>query len=269
MRLLRVFLCLNLWLVSATSLTLAADFQAKVIHIADGDTITVLNAANEQIKIRLNGIDCPEQAQAYGNKAKQFTKNLVGGQTVTIKAYDQDRYGRTIGDVILEDGRNLSQELVKAGYAWWFFKYSDDEQLGILEVKAKIAKVGLWADKNPIPPWIFRHRAELSPLQPNSQTPYRPGHLTPSVSSTSLPILGNRRSQKYHWPGCPNYNQIAKKNRVPFGSAQEAREAGYALQGIVPARQPTTHHRATLLCNYKMITGGAIMKAIQLKGGAA
>ena len=75
---------------------------------------------------------------------------------VTIQAFDQDKYGRTIGDVILEDGRNLSQELVKAGYGWWFFKYSDDEQLGIQEVQAKIAKMGLWKAKNPVPPWIFR-----------------------------------------------------------------------------------------------------------------
>lgn len=55
------------------SITFAADFHAKVIPIADGDTITVLNGANEQVKIRLNGIDCPEKAQAYGNKAAQFT----------------------------------------------------------------------------------------------------------------------------------------------------------------------------------------------------
>jgi micrococcal nuclease len=61
-----------------------ASFQGKVIHIADGDTITVLNATNEQIKIRLNGIDCPEKAQALGNKAKGFTKELVAGKTVPV-----------------------------------------------------------------------------------------------------------------------------------------------------------------------------------------
>ena len=131
---------LSLWVFLSSGSAHATDFQAKVIHIADGDTITVLNDSNDQIKIRLNGIDCPEKAQAYGNKAKQFTKELVHGQMVTIQAHDKDKYGRTIGDVILEDGRNLSQELVKAGYAWWFFKYSDDEQLGLLEVQAKIAK---------------------------------------------------------------------------------------------------------------------------------
>jgi hypothetical protein len=70
---------------------------------------------------------------------------------VTIQAHDNDKYGRTIGEVTLEDGRNLSQELVKAGYAWWFFKYSDDEHLRMVEVQAKIAKVGLWVDTNPVP----------------------------------------------------------------------------------------------------------------------
>jgi endonuclease YncB( thermonuclease family) len=97
------------------------------------DTYRSSNDANEKIKVRLNGIDCPEKAQAYGNKAKQFTKELVHGEMVTIQAYDRDKYGRTIGDVILEDGRNLNQELVKAGLAWWYFKYSDDRELGQLE----------------------------------------------------------------------------------------------------------------------------------------
>jgi len=222
---------LPLWVFLFSTNVTASDFQAKVMHIADGDTITVLNAANEQVKIRLNGIDCPEKAQAYGKKAKQFTKNLVGGQAVTIQAHDQDRYGRTIGDVILEDGRNLSQELVRAGYAWWFFKYSDDEQLGILEVKAKIAKVGLWTDKNPVPPWIFRHRDKLATIQPqHPSSSLEP----PSESLSSLPVRGNRRSQKYHRIDCPSYDLISPKNRVPFHSSQEAEEAGYNLAGNCP-----------------------------------
>lgn len=220
-----------LWFASPA---IAADFQAKVIHISDGDTITVLNDTNEHIKIRLNGIDCPEKGQAYGKKSEQFTKDLVHGKMVTIQAYDQDKYGRTIGDVILEDGRNLSQELVEAGYAWWFFKYSDDEQLGILEVKAKIAKVGLWVDINPVPPWIYRHRNELATPLPRLGEAPATNLGTPFGLPTTLPILGNKRSKKYHRPDCPSYNQIANRNRVTFGSAQEAREAGYNLAGNCP-----------------------------------
>jgi len=226
-----VILFLPLWVVLSSSSDYAADFQAKVIHIADGDTTTVLNDTNEQIKIRLNGIDCPEKGQAYGNKAKNFTKDLVAGQPVIIQAYGQDRYGRTIGDVILYGGRNLSQELVSAGYAWWYFKYSDDEQLGFLEVQAKIAKMGLWKAKNPVPPWIFRHREKLATVQPNLQKPSGSGLISPPNRSSSLPILGNKRSKKYHRPDCPSYNLIGKKNRVPFGPAQDAKVAGYVLAG--------------------------------------
>ena len=225
---------LPLWVFLSSSSAYAASFHAKVIHITDGDTITVLNDTNEHVKIRLKGIDCPEKAQAYGNKAKQFTKELVAGKTAIIQAYDQDKYGRTIGDVILEDGRNLSQELVKEGYAWWFFKYSDDEQLGILEVKAKIAKVGLWADKNPVPPWIYRHRNELATLPPRLGEAPATSLGTTSGPSTTLPILGNKRSKKYHHPNCPNYGAISPKNRVQFKSTQDAEEAGYILAGTCP-----------------------------------
>jgi endonuclease YncB( thermonuclease family) len=84
MRLLRLPLILIFILTSLLRLANAADFHAKVIHITDGDTITVLNNTNKQLKTRLNGIDSPEKAQAFGNKAKQFTKNLVDGQTVPV-----------------------------------------------------------------------------------------------------------------------------------------------------------------------------------------
>jgi len=152
---------LPLWIFLSSSSAYASDFQAKVLHIADGDTITVLNAANEQVKIRLNGIDCPEKAQAYGDKAKDFTRNLVIGEFVTIQAYGQDKYGRTIGDVILKDGRNLNQELVKAGYAWWYRKYAPgNTALKTLEAEAREAKEGLWNDPHPIALWGFRHRGD-------------------------------------------------------------------------------------------------------------
>ena len=148
-------LYLFLFLFIQVGLSHAADFQAKVIHITDGDTLTIMIEANKRgIVIHLGAIDCPEIAQAYGNQAKQFTWDLVHGQRVTINAYDHD--GRHLFDVILEDGRRLSQELVKAGLAWWNFKISDEAQLGILEGIAKMAKVGLWNEQNPIPPWDFR-----------------------------------------------------------------------------------------------------------------
>jgi len=74
----------SLWFFLSSTSVYAADFQAKVIHTADGDTITVRTAQNEEIRVRLTGIDCPEKAQAYGHKAKRFTKELVAGQAVPV-----------------------------------------------------------------------------------------------------------------------------------------------------------------------------------------
>ena len=150
------FLFLSVWASLASGHRYPTEFQAKVTHITDGDTIKVrrLNTKNS-IKIHLKAIDCPERDQVpYGNQATQMTRSLLKGQVVTIKVYY--RYGQWLNDVILEDSRSLNQELVKAGLAWWNFKNSDDEHLATLEFMAKALKVGLWQDGDPIPPWDFR-----------------------------------------------------------------------------------------------------------------
>ncbi len=94
-----------------TSQTLAADFTGKVVGVSDGDTITVMHNGKGE-RIRLHGIDCPEKRQAFGKQAKQFTSTLVFGTTVTVQILDRDRYGRTVGVVLLPDGRSLNHELV-------------------------------------------------------------------------------------------------------------------------------------------------------------
>ena len=82
--------------------------------VSDGDTITVLhNGVGE--KIRLHGIDCREKRQAFGKRPKQFTSKLVFGKTVTVQGVDRDRYGRTVGEVLLPEGRSMNHELVRAG----------------------------------------------------------------------------------------------------------------------------------------------------------
>ncbi len=68
----------------------------------------------------------------------------------------QDRYGRTVGVVLLPDGRSLNRELVRAGFAWMYRRYANDQSLNDLEEEARVAGRGLWADRNPIPPWEWR-----------------------------------------------------------------------------------------------------------------
>ena len=133
------------------------EFTGKVVGVSDGDTIKIMHLGKAE-KIRLTDIDCPERKQAYGKKAKQFTSKLVFGKEVTVMSKGKDRYGRTLGEVILPDGRSLNRELLKAGLAWHYKRYSKDEDLARIEDKARKEKRGLWAGVNPIAPWELRRQ---------------------------------------------------------------------------------------------------------------
>jgi endonuclease YncB( thermonuclease family) len=143
---------------------LSASFTGKVISVADGDTITVL-VNNSPTRIRLYGIDCPEiahkagdETQPFGTKAKEFTKELCAGKEVTVIEKDKDRYGRIVAIVMLPDGKNLNEELLRNGLAWHYKKYDDNEAWKKLELQAREAKKGLWSQDNPQAPWDFRHK---------------------------------------------------------------------------------------------------------------
>ncbi len=134
------------------------EFSGAVGAIADGDTITVLHSGKQE-KVRLYGIDCPEKKQAFGARARQFTGELAFRKKVTVLVKDRDRYGRTVGEVVLPDGRVLNRELVRAGLAWWYRQYAARAtELGRLQDEARAARRGLWADPKCIPPWEFRNK---------------------------------------------------------------------------------------------------------------
>ncbi|MGG7049082.1 MULTISPECIES: thermonuclease family protein [unclassified Campylobacter] len=133
------------------SIILALD--GKVIKVSDGDTITILTEQKEQIRIRLNGIDAPEEKQAYGNKARLFLADMIAGQMVFVEEHKKDRYGRVVGTIYFND-YDINEQMVLNGYAWAYVKY--DKKYKLHEIQAKRQGLGLWQDKNPIPPWEFR-----------------------------------------------------------------------------------------------------------------
>lgn len=152
-------LLLALFLDCSHSASSALSSLASVVRVHDGDTIEVLHS-NKAERIRLSGIDCPEKGQAFGNNAKHATSDLAFGKEVTIQTHGKDRYKRTLGDIILPDGMNLNQELVKQGWCWWYRKYvPGDTVLEGLENEAREARKGLWADPHPMPPWEWRKRS--------------------------------------------------------------------------------------------------------------
>ncbi|WP_336959284.1 thermonuclease family protein [Chryseobacterium contaminans] len=130
--------------------------SGKVIKVSDGDTITVLLKGNIQKKLRLAEVDCPENGQAFGKNAKQFTSSQVFGKKVTFKETSTDRYGRSIAKIYYDNDKYLSKEVIKAGMGWWYYPYSKDDSLGKLQEKAQQNKIGLWQDVHAVAPWDYR-----------------------------------------------------------------------------------------------------------------
>lgn len=135
-----------------------AQITGKVVKVKDGDTIVILDKDKNQHTIRVADIDTPEYKQPFSMVAKRFTSDAVFGQDVYIKSKGKDRYGRTIGFVFYGQEKNLSEELLKAGLAWHYVKYSDSPDFQKIENRAREARLGLWVDPEPVSPWTWRSK---------------------------------------------------------------------------------------------------------------
>ena len=134
----------------------SAGLLCLVVGVSDGDTITVRCGDQPQERIRLLEIDAPEKKQAYGQKAKQALSVLIFGKEITVEEAGHDRYKRTLAHLKL-DGLDVNREMVKLGYAWCYRQYLKDRTCLDDEEQAREEKIGLWADKDPMPPWQWRH----------------------------------------------------------------------------------------------------------------
>nr|WP_315419679.1 thermonuclease family protein [uncultured Pedobacter sp.] len=139
-----------------------AAITGKVVSVADGDTFTLLVNGNQQVKIRLHGIDCPEKKQDFGQVAKEFTSKKVFEKTITVKPTDIDRYGRTIAIVLLPNSISLNELLLKNGLAWHYLQYDKNPNWSKLEQSARNSKIGLWQLDQPVAPWSFRHLKRIA-----------------------------------------------------------------------------------------------------------
>ena len=131
-------------------------FVAKVVKIADGDTVTVL-LDKVQYRIRLAKIDAPEKKQAFGTQSKKVLGDKIFGKDVKVVWVKRDLYNRIVGDIYL-DNRWINKEMIEEGWAWHYRQYSKDAALDKAEADARSARRSLWADSSPIPPWEFRKK---------------------------------------------------------------------------------------------------------------
>ncbi len=198
-----VLFCLASAISYATAL-----HTGKCVGVTDGDSIFVMIDGREQ-EIRLEGVDCPEFGQAFCKRAKQFTSGLVFGKDVAVQEVTFDNYGRMVGRVYVGQA-DLSLELVRAGLAWHYKRYSKETRLSDAEVEARRDRRGLWADENPVAPWAFRHQggAENQPKE-----------------DATGDLHGNIKSKAFHHSSCPHYQ--CKNCIVVFKTREEAIRAGY------------------------------------------
>ena len=151
-------------------------FEGLVVGVHDGDTVTLLLEGNHQIKVRLAQIDAPELDQAFGQQSKQSLSEMVFNKTIKVEKETIDKYGRTVGTLFVND-LDANKEQIKRGMAWAYRKYLHDQSLLSLEEAARQAKVGLWADANPMAPWDYRHGGKQKEARKATTSPVEP--LTP------------------------------------------------------------------------------------------
>ncbi|MGH6610239.1 MAG: thermonuclease family protein [Burkholderiaceae bacterium] len=142
-------------------LSAASELEGTIVAIADGDTLTVLDADKRQHKIRLDGIDAPERTQPYGERARQSLAQLAHGRSASLDCPKIDRYGRAVCRVTV-DGIDVGLEQLRRGFAWHYVKYAHEQRAidralyAQAEIDARAKSAGLWSFGDPTPPWDYR-----------------------------------------------------------------------------------------------------------------
>lgn len=154
------FACIGFCLFVATSQ--AEEGVYKVTYVYDGDTVKLRpidsNDPQDEFKLRLTDIDAPERNQAYGLKSRRALMKLCQGKNIlaTAQISGTDKYQRSLGKVQC-NGVDASYYQAEHGLAWHYAQYSSDVAIYKAAKNARRLTLGLWADDNPTPPWIWRH----------------------------------------------------------------------------------------------------------------
>lgn len=150
----------------------AEQWRGRVVAIADGDTLTLLDAERRQHRIRLDGIDAPERTQPFGQRARQSLAALAHGRDAVAECPKTDRYGRAVCRVFV-DGVDVGLEQVRRGLAWHYQRYAHEQhpqaraEYARAEGQARRGGAGLWSERDPTPPWDYRRTARAADRGPS------------------------------------------------------------------------------------------------------
>jgi endonuclease YncB( thermonuclease family) len=152
-------------LVSVKVYGLTEELSAKVVAVIDGNTVEVKTDDNETYKLVLLGIDCPELEQEYGEEARSYVERIALKKSVKVQLHGKDRWGNRLAVILLKGEVDLRVELLKAGFAWTAER-NPEATLETIRTEAQKRAKGLWKNREPTPPWIFRRQQTM--LQPKS-----------------------------------------------------------------------------------------------------
>lgn len=187
-------------------------FVAKVLAATDGDTLR-LRHEGRTLKVRLHAVDAPEKAQPHGRAAWLFVVAKALNKMARVTPKKRDRYERLVAKITI-DKKDLGEQLLSAGLAWHYARYDKSERLARLQREARGAKIGLWADPSPTPPWDWR-RARRG-KKPPKELPRAKG---------AVHYRGNTHSKVFHHRSCSNFD--CRNCRATFSSTGAALKAGY------------------------------------------
>ena len=192
---------------------LGSRFSARVVSVADGDTLDVVAPGDRRVRIRLEGIDSPERGEPFSNVARNLTRQLAFDKTVQVKVHDVDRYGRLVARVTSQ-GKDVSLELVRAGLATHYTVFSFDPKLEAAQRLALQERRGMWKDG--------------VPASRTGATATSPPRAAAALDAQAA-FVGNVSSRVYHTRTCRNAG--CKNCTRPFATQADAQAAGFRPAG--------------------------------------
>lgn len=136
--------------------------SGTVSAVHDGDSLTLSTGSGSE-QIRLQGLDAPELAQAFGSSARQALSQLTLQQKVRVAYQERDGYDRVLGQVFTGHCLDVNLQLLQSGMAWFYKAYACEldgarrARYAQAEAQAKAQQLGLWRQSQPMAPWVYRN----------------------------------------------------------------------------------------------------------------
>lgn len=134
--------------------------DALVTRVVDGDSFEI-RGQNGDGAIRLYGIDSPEYGQNGWHEARAYVRGLIQDKSVHLQPVDKDRYGRIVA-LAWYRGQMINELMVRNGMAWMYPHYCTSQpfcdRLAELEKMARREHLGIWRQRQPTPPWVWKRR---------------------------------------------------------------------------------------------------------------